>query len=34
LRGTDFVRVPIAEGVAELKTVDTRLYEAAAVFFG
>src|SRR5690349_2023032 len=34
LRGTDFVRVPIEEGVAELKTVDTRLFEAAAVFFG
>jgi 6-phosphofructokinase 1 len=34
LRGTDFVRVPIEEGVAELKTVDTSLFEAAAVFFG
>jgi 6-phosphofructokinase 1 len=34
LRGTDFVRVPIEEGVAELKTVDLKLYEDAAVFFG
>jgi 6-phosphofructokinase 1 len=34
LRGTDFVRVPIEEGVAELKTLDDKFYEAAAVFFG
>ncbi len=34
LRGTQIVRVPIEEGVAELKTVDTRLYDSAAVFFG
>jgi 6-phosphofructokinase 1 len=34
LRGTDFVRVPIEEGVAELKTLDEKFYEAAAVFFG
>jgi ATP-dependent phosphofructokinase / diphosphate-dependent phosphofructokinase len=34
LRGTDFVRVPIEDGVAELKTVDPKLYEDAAVFFG
>jgi phosphofructokinase-like protein len=34
LRGTDFVRVPIEDGVAELKTVDADLYEDAAVFFG
>src|SRR5581483_198575 len=26
LRGTDFIRVPIEEGVAELKTVDPKLY--------
>jgi 6-phosphofructokinase 1 len=34
LRGTDVVRVPIADGVAELKTVDQRLFDTAAVFFG
>ncbi len=34
LRGTDVVRVPIEEGVAQLKTVDGRLFETAAVFFG
>jgi 6-phosphofructokinase 1 len=34
LRGTDFIRVPIEEGVASLKTVDPKLYEAASVFFG
>jgi 6-phosphofructokinase 1 len=33
LRGTDIVRVPIAEGVAESKTVDAGLFEAATVFF-
>jgi 6-phosphofructokinase 1 len=34
LRGTDFVRVPIEEGVAELKTLDPKFYDAASVFFG
>jgi len=34
LRGTDVVRIPIEEGVSQLKTVDGRLFEAAAVFFG
>jgi 6-phosphofructokinase 1 len=34
LRGTDIVRVPIGEGVEQLKTVDRKLYETAAVFFG
>jgi 6-phosphofructokinase 1 len=34
LRGTDVVRVPIADGVAQLKTVDQRLFDTAAVFFG
>jgi 6-phosphofructokinase 1 len=34
LRGTDVVRVPLADGVAELKTVDQRLFDTAAVFFG
>ncbi|MDP9336517.1 MAG: 6-phosphofructokinase [Actinomycetota bacterium] len=34
LRGTDVVRIPIEEGVAHLKTVDGRLFETAAVFFG
>jgi 6-phosphofructokinase 1 len=34
LRGTDFVRVPIDDGVAYLKTLDDKFYEAAAVFFG
>jgi 6-phosphofructokinase 1 len=34
LRGTDFIRVPIEDGVAELKTLDPDLYEDAAVFFG
>jgi ATP-dependent phosphofructokinase / diphosphate-dependent phosphofructokinase len=33
LRGTDIVRVPIEAGVAQLKTVDGRLFETAAVFF-
>jgi 6-phosphofructokinase 1 len=33
LRGTDIVRVPIGEGVAQSKTVDPGLFEAAAVFF-
>jgi 6-phosphofructokinase 1 len=34
LRGTDVVRVPIEAGVEELKTVDQKLYDTAAVFFG
>jgi 6-phosphofructokinase 1 len=34
LRGTDIVRVPIADGVRELKTVPPALLESAAVFFG
>jgi 6-phosphofructokinase len=34
LRGTDVIRVPLAAGVAQLKTVDQRLFDTAAVFFG
>jgi ATP-dependent phosphofructokinase / diphosphate-dependent phosphofructokinase len=34
LRGNDIVRVPIEDGVKELKTVDPKLYDAASVFFG
>ncbi|WP_314222659.1 6-phosphofructokinase [Streptomyces zaehneri] len=34
LRGTDIVRVPIAEATAKLKTVDPKLYAEAGVFFG
>ena len=34
LRGTDIVRVPLSEGVGELKTLDPSLYETAEVFFG
>jgi 6-phosphofructokinase 1 len=34
LRGTDVIRVPIEAGVAQLKTVDRKLYDTAAVFFG
>jgi phosphofructokinase-like protein len=34
LRGTDIVRVPIAEATARLKTVDPQLYEEVGVFFG
>jgi phosphofructokinase-like protein len=34
LRGTEVLRIPIEEGVAQLKTVDGRLFETAAVFFG
>lgn len=34
LRGTDIVRVPIAEATAELKTVDPALYAEVGVFFG
>ncbi|MFG2587363.1 6-phosphofructokinase [Streptomyces sp. NPDC048438] len=34
LRGTDIVRVPIAEATARLKTVDPALYAEAGIFFG
>jgi 6-phosphofructokinase 1 len=34
LHGPDIVRVPIEEGVRELKTVDRALYDVATVFFG
>ncbi|MFD4860238.1 6-phosphofructokinase [Streptomyces atratus] len=34
LKGTDIVRVPIAEATARLKTVDPALYAEAGVFFG
>jgi 6-phosphofructokinase 1 len=34
LRGTDIVRVKLAEATAELKTVPTERYEEAEVFFG
>ncbi|EMF55467.1 pfkA1 protein [Streptomyces bottropensis ATCC 25435] len=34
LRGTDIVRVPIADATARLKTVDPKLYEEVGVFFG
>ncbi|GAA1565512.1 MULTISPECIES: 6-phosphofructokinase [Streptomyces] len=34
LRGTDIVRVPLAEATARLKTVDPALYREAGVFFG
>ncbi|GGO81938.1 6-phosphofructokinase [Wenjunlia tyrosinilytica] len=34
LRGTDIVRVPIADATAQLKTVDPSLYAEAGVFFG
>lgn len=34
LRGTDIVRVPLAEGTAELKLVSAEQYAEAQVFFG
>jgi 6-phosphofructokinase 1 len=34
LRGADIIRVPIGEAVKELKTLDRRIYDVAAVFFG
>ncbi|MGH8975103.1 MAG: 6-phosphofructokinase [Acidimicrobiia bacterium] len=34
LQGAHIVRVPIAEGVRELKTLDRRIYDVASVFFG
>ena len=34
LRGDEIVAVPIAEAVAELKTVPLELYQQAEAFFG
>ncbi len=34
LRGENIARVPLADAVAELKTVDRELYGVASVFFG
>ena len=34
LRGTDIVRVPLAEATGTLKTVPIARYEEAAAFFG
>ena len=34
LRGTRIERVPLGEGVGELKTLDPELYQTAQVFFG
>jgi 6-phosphofructokinase 1 len=34
LHGSQIVRVPIEEGVRQLKTVDPELYDVASVFFG
>jgi len=34
LRGPDIIRVPLEEAVSELKTVDPKLFDTAAVFFG
>jgi ATP-dependent phosphofructokinase / diphosphate-dependent phosphofructokinase len=34
LRGTDIIRVPLAEGTGELKLVTPELYSEAEVFFG
>ncbi|MEU8843356.1 6-phosphofructokinase [Streptomyces roseus] len=34
LKGTDIVRVPIADATAKLKTVDPALYREVGVFFG
>ena len=34
LRGTEIVRVPLAEALAESKLLDPELYETAEVFFG
>ena len=34
LRGTDIVRVPLAEATRELKTVPPERYAEAEVFFG
>jgi phosphofructokinase-like protein len=34
LRGNEIVAVPLADAIGELKTVDEKLYEVAATFFG
>ena len=34
LRGTQILRVPLSEAVGEVKSLDSELYETAAVFFG
>ncbi|MBI2169156.1 MAG: 6-phosphofructokinase, partial [Actinobacteria bacterium] len=34
LHAEQIVRVPLAEAVTELKTVDMRLFEVASTFFG
>ena len=34
LRGTEIVRVPLGDATTDLKTVDTKLYAEAEVFFG
>jgi 6-phosphofructokinase 1 len=34
LRGTDIVRVPVADATARLKTVDPVLHAEVGVFFG
>ena len=34
LRGTDIVRVPIAEALGEPKTLDDKFFADAEVFFG
>ena len=34
LQGTNIVRVPLKEGVSELKTIDDALFQTAEVFFG
>ena len=34
LRGTDIVRVPLADATTELKLVEPHLYAEAEVFFG
>lgn len=34
LQGNEIVRVPIADGVKELKTVDQRIFDVAGLFFG
>ena len=34
LRGTEVLRVPLADALAEPKLVDPRLFETAEVFFG
>jgi 6-phosphofructokinase 1 len=34
LRGTDIVRVPLADAITELKVVKPEMYAEAEVFFG